>query len=92
MEESFPEAQSLQAPKYDHPNRHLPQDDLGNGRHPASGQQLRFAPSAGGDTITGMTGTNPGSTSHKMPGFFIPHGGGPCFFMDWNLAQNGGVS
>jgi aromatic ring-opening dioxygenase catalytic subunit (LigB family) len=20
-----------------------------------------------------------------MPTFFIPHGGGPCFFMDWNL-------
>ncbi len=20
----------------------------------------------------------------KMPTFFIPHGGGPCFFMDWN--------
>lgn len=23
--------------------------------------------------------------SPRMPSFFIPHGGGPCFFMDWNL-------
>ena len=22
-----------------------------------------------------------------MPSFFIPHGGGPCFFMDWNPAD-----
>jgi hypothetical protein len=22
--------------------------------------------------------------SIKMPTWFIPHGGGPCFFMDWN--------
>jgi aromatic ring-opening dioxygenase catalytic subunit (LigB family) len=22
-------------------------------------------------------------TSTRMPTFFIPHGGGPCFFMDW---------
>lgn len=22
-------------------------------------------------------------TTHKLPVFFIPHGGGPCFFMDW---------
>ena len=20
----------------------------------------------------------------RQPTFFIPHGGGPCFFMDWN--------
>src|SRR3546814_13467270 len=20
----------------------------------------------------------------RMPSFFIPHGAGPCFFMDWN--------
>ena len=20
----------------------------------------------------------------RLPTFFIPHGGGPCFFMDWN--------
>ena len=24
------------------------------------------------------------STSSLMPTWFIPHGGGPCFFMDWN--------
>lgn len=26
----------------------------------------------------------PTSPSAKMPTWFIPHGGGPCFFMDWN--------
>jgi aromatic ring-opening dioxygenase catalytic subunit (LigB family) len=25
--------------------------------------------------------TNPASV--RMPTFFLPHGGGPCFFMDW---------
>lgn len=24
------------------------------------------------------------STTARMPTWFIPHGGGPCFFMDWN--------
>lgn len=24
------------------------------------------------------------SNSPRLPTFFIPHGGGPCFFMDWN--------
>ena len=23
-------------------------------------------------------------TTHRMPTFFVPHGAGPCFFMDWN--------
>ena len=23
----------------------------------------------------------------RMPTLFIPHGGGPCFFMDWNPAD-----
>ena len=23
----------------------------------------------------------------RMPSFFIPHGGGPCFFMDWDPAD-----
>ena len=22
--------------------------------------------------------------AHRMPTWFVPHGGGPCFFMDWN--------
>ncbi|WP_293775496.1 class III extradiol ring-cleavage dioxygenase [uncultured Oxalicibacterium sp.] len=22
-------------------------------------------------------------TTHRLPTYFIPHGGGPCFFMDW---------
>ena len=26
----------------------------------------------------------PASTPSRMPTWFIPHGGGPCFFMDWN--------
>lgn len=26
----------------------------------------------------------PANASVKMPTWFIPHGGGPCFFMDWN--------
>lgn len=30
-----------------------------------------------------MPGQNP-STGTPMPSLFIPHGGGPCFFMDWN--------
>ena len=25
-----------------------------------------------------------GNSSTRMPTWFIPHGGGPCFFMDWN--------
>ena len=24
------------------------------------------------------------TSSSRMPTWFIPHGGGPCFFMDWN--------
>jgi aromatic ring-opening dioxygenase catalytic subunit (LigB family) len=24
------------------------------------------------------------SSKHRMPTWFIPHGAGPCFFMDWN--------
>jgi aromatic ring-opening dioxygenase catalytic subunit (LigB family) len=27
------------------------------------------------------------SAAHRMPTWFIPHGGGPCFFMDWNPAD-----
>jgi aromatic ring-opening dioxygenase catalytic subunit (LigB family) len=26
-------------------------------------------------------------SAHRMPTWFIPHGGGPCFFMDWNPAD-----
>ncbi len=27
---------------------------------------------------------DPTAASARMPTWFIPHGGGPCFFMDWN--------
>ena len=27
--------------------------------------------------------SNVGATAMKLPTFFIPHGGGPCFFMEW---------
>ena len=27
------------------------------------------------------------TTNNRMPAFFIPHGAGPCFFMDWNPAD-----
>ncbi len=29
----------------------------------------------------------PQDTTTRMPTWFIPHGGGPCFFMDWNPPQ-----
>lgn len=31
-----------------------------------------------------MTTPHTPHTSTRMPGYFIPHGAGPCFFMDWN--------
>jgi len=31
-----------------------------------------------------MTNATESSPSSRMPTWFIPHGGGPCFFMDWN--------
>ena len=31
-----------------------------------------------------MTQTNDSFCSRRMPTLFIPHGAGPCFFMDWN--------
>ena len=31
-----------------------------------------------------MMTTTPTPTSARMPTLFIPHGAGPCFFMDWN--------
>ena len=29
----------------------------------------------------------PGAAAGRMPIFYIPHGAGPCFFMDWNPAD-----
>jgi aromatic ring-opening dioxygenase catalytic subunit (LigB family) len=29
--------------------------------------------------------TSENSGAYKMPALFIPHGGGPCFFMDWTM-------
>lgn len=34
-----------------------------------------------------MSSTNTGVKSLKQPAIFIPHGAGPCFFMDWNPAD-----
>jgi aromatic ring-opening dioxygenase catalytic subunit (LigB family) len=31
-----------------------------------------------------MSSTNQQSAAERMPAIFIPHGGGPCFFMDWD--------
>jgi aromatic ring-opening dioxygenase catalytic subunit (LigB family) len=31
--------------------------------------------------------TSPHSASHRMPTWFVPHGGGPCFFMEWQPAH-----
>jgi hypothetical protein len=28
--------------------------------------------------------TDTSAQAARMPTFFIPHGGGPCFFMEWN--------
>ncbi len=30
------------------------------------------------------TGTAAATSGARMPTFFVPHGAGPCFFMDWN--------
>src|SRR5690606_33230581 len=30
------------------------------------------------------TGSQTATSQDVMPTFFIPHGAGPCFFMDWN--------
>lgn len=30
-----------------------------------------------------MSSTSPATTHKRQPAVFIPHGGGPCFFMDW---------
>ena len=32
------------------------------------------------DTITPASSHN----ARRMPSFFVPHGAGPCFFMDWD--------
>ena len=34
-----------------------------------------------------MNTTSNTSPAARMPTFFIPHGAGPCFFMDWNPAD-----
>lgn len=31
-----------------------------------------------------MNNSNTSTHPERMPTWFIPHGGGPCFFMDWN--------
>jgi aromatic ring-opening dioxygenase catalytic subunit (LigB family) len=34
--------------------------------------------------MTATQHSSPADTDARMPTWFIPHGGGPCFFMDWN--------
>ncbi len=36
-------------------------------------------------TVDTASDTAATQTVTKMPSFFIPHGGGPCFFMDWSV-------
>jgi len=36
------------------------------------------------DTTHASTPPTTGGAAVRMPTFFIPHGAGPCFFMDWN--------
>ena len=31
-----------------------------------------------------MSFIHPNTSSVRLPTWFIPHGAGPCFFMDWN--------
>lgn len=31
--------------------------------------------------------SNPASPASRMPTFFVPHGAGPCFFMEWHPAD-----
>lgn len=37
-------------------------------------------------TVSGLgeAGNSAGNDTTRMPTWFIPHGGGPCFFMDWS--------
>ncbi len=35
----------------------------------------------------GAMSTHEDNANERMPSFFIPHGGGPCFFMDWDPAD-----
>ena len=39
------------------------------------------------DPRTFTANTTAGGATARQPSFFIPHGGGPCFFMDWNPAD-----
>jgi aromatic ring-opening dioxygenase catalytic subunit (LigB family) len=38
-------------------------------------------------TTTTTVQTHADATGSRMPTYFIPHGAGPCFFMDWNPAH-----
>src|SRR5690606_33199482 len=37
--------------------------------------------------MTTTTNTSATGINNRMPTLFIPHGAGPCFFMDWNPAD-----
>ena len=38
-------------------------------------------------TSANPTSATSGAAGVRLPTVFIPHGGGPCFFMDWNPAD-----
>ena len=39
--------------------------------------------------MTAQTSATDRATTTAMPTLFIPHGGGPCFFMDWSAMMGG---
>ena len=39
----------------------------------------------GAMSASGSSGTASGGGAGRMPALYIPHGGGPCFFMEWTM-------
>lgn len=50
--------------------------------HDTTDASMRQGTTSGTDALAHADPTVAGEA--RMPTFFIPHGGGPCFFMDWN--------
>ena len=74
-----------------HPWRHLPRRRVGRGRRPRPAgsttspakRALRWSagrPIYGGESREPW---GPVMSAHRQPAIFVPHGGGPCFWMDW---------